>query len=96
TSSGPGGGVSNVKDINQRNAEIGFSYGNTTYDGYLGRGKYREAQKNVRHFATLYPAAFQAAVRRDSAVRTYADLKDKHISPASGSGPALVRAIVPP
>ena len=41
TSSGLGGGVSNVKDINQRNAEIGFSYGNTTYVGYVGRGKYR-------------------------------------------------------
>ena len=96
TSSGPGGGVSNVKDINQRNAEIGFSYANTTYDGYMGRGKYREAQTNVRHFATLYPAAFQAAVRRDSAVRTYADLKDKHISPgkAGWSGTVIAEAVL--
>ena len=71
-SNGPGGGLNNVMDINQRNAEMSFSYGNTTYVGYVGRGKYRGAQKNVRHFATLYPGAFQAAVRRDSAVRTAA------------------------
>ena len=81
TSSGPGGGVGNVKDVNKGNAEIGWTYGHTAYNGFSGKGKFDKSQPNIRHFATLYPAAFQTAVPKNSPIKTYADMKDKNISP---------------
>ena len=41
-SNGPGGGVGNVRDINKGNAELGWTFGNTAYDGYMGRGKFKK------------------------------------------------------
>ncbi len=81
TSNGPGGGVGNVKDVNKGNAEIGWSYGHTAYNGFSGQGTFKKTQKNIRHFATLYPAAFQTAVPKKSSIMSYRDMKDKSISP---------------
>ncbi len=81
TSNGPGGGVGNLLDVNKREAEIGWSYAHTSYNGFKGQGKFNKAQPNIRHLATLYPGAFQTAVPRDSDITSYADLKNKNISP---------------
>ena len=81
TSNGPGGGVGNVKDVNKGDAEVGWSYAHTAYNGYTGTGKFDSPQTNVRHFATLYPAALQTAVPKSSSIMSYADMKDKSISP---------------
>ncbi len=81
TSNGPGGGVGNVKDVNKADAEIGWSYAHTAYNGYSGQGKFNSEQSNVRHFATLYPAALQTAVPKSSSIMSYADMKDKSLSP---------------
>lgn len=81
TSNGPGGGVGNVKDVSKGDAELGWSYAHTAYNGFSGKGKFDAAQPNIRHFATLYPAAFQTAVPKDSSIQSYADMKDKSISP---------------
>ena len=96
TSNAPGGGVSNVMDVNAGNAEFGFAYGNSAHQGFNGLGKFRGKQENIRHFATLYPAAFQVAVRRDSPIRSYADLKDKNLSPgkAGWSGTVMSEAVL--
>lgn len=81
TSNGPGGGVGNVKDVNKGDAELGWSYAHTSYNGFSGKGKFDAAQPNIRHFATLYPAALQTAVPKDSSIQSYADMKDKSLSP---------------
>jgi hypothetical protein len=81
TSNGPGGGVGNVKDVNSGNAELGWTYAHTAYNGFSGKGKFDTAQPNVRHFATLYPAALQTAVPKDSDIQSFADMKDKNLSP---------------
>ena len=81
TSNGPGGGVSNVLDVNKGEAEIGWSYAHTAYNGFQGQGKFKKTQQNVRHFATLYPAGLQTAVPRSSKIMSYGDLGDKNISP---------------
>ena len=96
TSNGPGGGVSNIKDVNSKNAEIGWSYGHTAYNGYVGRGKFNKAQKDVRFFATLYPAAFQVAVKKDSPIKSFADMKDKNLSPGKSgwTGTAFAETIL--
>jgi uncharacterized protein len=81
TSSMPGSGEANLRDVNRRNAEIAFTYSSSAYDAYQGRGQFTEPQTDIRHFATLYPAALQTAVRQRSAIGSYDDLAGRSISP---------------
>ena len=81
TSNTSGGGISNVMSINAGDAEFGFTYAHTVANGYNGKGKFKKAQKNVRYFATLYGAAFQVAVRADSKIKSFEDMKSANISP---------------
>ena len=81
TSNGPGGGVGNVKDVNRGEAEIGWTYSHTAFNGFSGKGSFDKPHKNVRHFATLYLSAFQTAVVKSSSIQSYADLSDKRINP---------------
>lgn len=96
TSSTSGGGVGNVKAVNAGDAEMGWSYGHTTANGYNGVGEFDKKQENVRHFATLYPSYFQTAVRADSDIQSYPDMKDKNISPgqAGFTGTAFAESIL--
>jgi len=84
TSAGPGGGIENIRDVNQRNAEIGFSQSDGVANAYHGQSPFRHPQSNIRHMATAYANLFQAVVPRDSPIRSIADLKDKNISPGRG------------
>lgn len=83
TSNLPGGGEANVMDVHRGVAEVAFTYSSAAYDGYRGAGAFPGPQDNVRHFATLYPAALQTAVRRNSPVNSYADLAARNISPGA-------------
>ena len=96
TSNTSGGGISNVLSVNGGDAEIGWSYAHTTANGFNGVGKFSKAQKDVRHFATLYGSMFQVAVRADSDIKTFADMKDKNISPgkAKWTGTAFAESIL--
>ena len=96
TSNTSGGGISNVLAVNGGDAEIGWSYAHTSANGYSGKGKFSKAQPDVRHFATLYPAMFQVAVRADSDIKTFTDMKDKNISPgkAKWTGTAFAESIL--
>ncbi len=95
SSNGPGGGVGNIKDVSKGNAELGWSYGHTAYNGISGRGSFKKAYPNVRYMATLYPAGLQTAVPAKSNIMSYADLKDKNISPgkAQWSGFAAFKMV---
>ncbi|MEE8332795.1 MAG: TAXI family TRAP transporter solute-binding subunit [Alphaproteobacteria bacterium] len=81
TSNGPGGGVGNVRDVGRGKAQLGWTFGNTAYDGYNGKGKFKKSLKNVRFFANLYPGILQTAVPAKSKIRSYKDLKGKNVSP---------------
>ncbi len=96
TSNQPGGGISNILAVNGGDAQIGWSYGHTTYNGYKGKGKFKKANPNVRYFATLYPAMFQVAVRKDSPIKTFEDMKAARISPgkAKWTGTAFAESIL--
>ena len=58
--------------------------------------QFRGKQEHIRHFATLYPAAFQVAVRRNSEIQGYADLHDKNLSPgkAGWSGTVMSEVVL--
>lgn len=81
-SNGPGGGVGNVLDVNKGEAEIGWTYGHTAFDGYKGNAPvFKSNNENIRHLATLYPAGLQTVVPAKSDIKTYSDLKNKNLSP---------------
>jgi TRAP transporter TAXI family solute receptor len=96
TSNTSGGGISNVLAVAGGDAEVGFSYAHTTANGYNGVGKFNSKQEDVRHFATLYGSMFQVAVHEDSDIKTFADMKDKNISPgkAKWTGTAFAESIL--
>lgn len=96
TSNTSGGGISNVLSVNGGDAEIGFTYAHTAANGMSGKGKFKKPQPNVRHFATLYGSMFQVAVRKDSKIKSFADLKAANISPgkAKWTGTAFAEAIL--
>jgi len=95
-SNGPGGGVGNIKEVSLGNAEIGWSYGHTAYNGYVGRGKFDKPYKNVRFFATLYPGVVQIAVPKNSSIKSIADFSGKNISPgkAGWTGTAFAETVL--
>ncbi len=81
-SNGPGGGVGNVLDVNRGDAELGWTYGHTAFDGLKGNAPvFKKANPNIRHLATFYPAGLQTVVPKDSDIKSYTDLKDKNLSP---------------
>ena len=96
TSNTSGGGISNVLSVNGGDAEVGFSYAHTTANGFNGVGKFTKKQPDVRHFATLYGSMFQVAVRADSDIKTFADMKGANISPgkAKWTGTAFAESIL--
>jgi uncharacterized protein len=96
TSNTSGGGISNVKAVDGGDAEIGWSYAHTSYNGFVGRGKFTSKHENVRHFATLYPATFQVAVRADSPIKSFDDMKAANVSPgkAGWTGTAFAESIL--
>ena len=81
-SNGPGGGVSNVLDVNKKEAELGWTYGHTAFDGMKGNAPvFKSTNPNIRHLATFYPAGLQTVVPTKSDIKSYADLKNKNMSP---------------
>jgi TRAP transporter TAXI family solute receptor len=96
TSNGPGGGVGNCKVVQRGDADLGWSYSHTCYDGYSGRDPFKRKLKNIRYLASLYPGVFQVAVPRKSKVNSYSDLADKRIVPGKVgfSGEVFAKSIL--
>jgi len=74
----------------------GWSYAHTAFNGFSGKGKFENALPDVRHFATLYPAMFQMAVRSDSKINSVDDMEGANISPgkAKWTGTAFAETIL--
>ncbi len=80
---GPGGGIANVKAIEEGKADLGFGNVATTIDAIRGRDPFSKKVRNVRHVATLYKQYFQLVVLADSGITSVADLKGKAIIPGT-------------
>jgi len=80
-SSGPGGGVGNAKNIQQKKAEFGWTFANTAYDAYKGNSKFKTPHTNLRFFANLFPGVLQTVVPASSDIKSYTDLVNKRLSP---------------
>jgi hypothetical protein len=79
----PGGGVVNVTKVGKGEAQIAFALTPYPEEGYNGRGKYKEAYKNVRLIAANLGRTVTVAmfVLKDSPIKTFADIKGKRIVP---------------
>lgn len=82
--------AANATTLNQGDAEIGFSMGDSAADAYEGVGSFEEqgAQENIRSLASLYPNYLQIVATEESGVETVEDLKGKNVAvgaPASGT-----------
>jgi len=80
-SSGPGGGLGNIRDVSNGEAEVGYTYAHSAHNASVGAAPFTEAHTDLRHFASLYPAAYQVAVPAASNIRSYLDLADRNLSP---------------
>jgi len=78
----PGGGISNVKALDEGKCEIAFSNSITGVDGLYGRPPYTKKTENIRQWANLYFQYFQIIALDDSGIKSVADMKGKVISTA--------------
>ena len=96
TSNGPGGGVGNCKVVHRGDADLGWTYSHTCYDGYNGRPPFKRKLNKIRYLASLYPGVFQVAVPRKSSIHSYSDMADKRIVPGKVgfSGEVFAKSIL--
>ncbi|UJL45552.1 TAXI family TRAP transporter solute-binding subunit [Virgibacillus sp. NKC19-16] len=82
--------AANATTLNQGDAEIGFSMGDTAADAYEGIDSFEEqgAQENIRSLASMYPNYLQIVATESSGIETVEDLAGKSVAvgaPASGT-----------
>jgi uncharacterized protein len=76
----PGGGIANVRGIEEGKAEIGFGNSISTADAVLGNAPFQKKHENVCNVATLYPQYFQVVVRADAGINSIKDIKGKALT----------------
>jgi TRAP transporter TAXI family solute receptor len=84
------GSVENLRMVAGGQIESGIAQSDIVSWAYAGTGIFATdgPLRNLRAVASLFPESLQLVVRDDSAIRTLADLRGKHISlgqPASGT-----------
>jgi TRAP transporter TAXI family solute receptor len=91
------GSVENVRQIDSGEFELALTQADIAYWAYHGTGLFREegAIDRLRVIANLYPESLHIVMRRDSGVRSVADLRGKHVSLGEeGSGTLVVAKVI--
>lgn len=76
----PGGGIANVKAVNEGKADVAFANSVSTVDAIEGRGAFEEKATNVCNVATLYPQYFQIVALKSAGINSVADFKGKALA----------------
>lgn len=76
-----GGGVSNCKNVDKNEVQLGVTYGATSYNAYAGKPPFEGKLHNIRGLGIIEMSYYNAVVRKDSGITSFADLKDKKIAP---------------
>jgi TRAP transporter TAXI family solute receptor len=77
---GAGGGVSNCKEVNKNEVQLGITYGAAAYNAYAGKAPFDKPLENIRGLGVIELSWFNAVVKKDSDIKSFADLKDKRIA----------------
>lgn len=96
TSVVPGGGEKNAKAVQSDELQAGIAFTWGAEDAMNGKGNYGTPHDKLRHVASLYNVAWQAATPRDSDIRSITDLNGRVVSFGNKgeSGIALAEAIL--
>ena len=78
----PGGSSANTKTVGDGEAELGYTHAAIAGQAYKGAGNFEKAYTDINYLFTTTPAAIHFAVRKDSDIRSIADLKNKRIGMA--------------
>lgn len=85
-----GGGVENVKLVQEGKVEIGITISYLAYNGYHGIDPYKTKMENLRTlFSGLSTGVMQVLVPGNSKIKSVADLKGKKVSVGPAGGGAL-------
>jgi len=88
-----GGSVYNIKTIKAGELDFGIAQSDVVYQASHGEGKFKDAPyKDLRVVMSIHPELLTLAVRKDSGVKKFQDLKGKHINignPGSGNEAAV-------
>ncbi len=84
-----GGSVYNIKTIKAGELDFGIAQSDVVYQAANGTGKFKDAPyKDLRVVMSIHPELLTLAVRKDSGIKKFADLKGKVINignPGSGN-----------
>jgi TRAP transporter TAXI family solute receptor len=84
-----GGSVYNIKTIKAGELDFGIAQSDVVYQAAHGEGKFKDAPyKDLRVVMSIHPELLTLAVRKDSGIKKFQDLKGKHINignPGSGN-----------
>ena len=85
-----GGGVENVKLVNDGKTEIGITISYLAYNGYHGVDPYKNKMQNIRTLCSgLSTGVMQVVVPAGSNIKSLADLKGKKVAVGPAGGGAL-------
>ncbi|NPV70438.1 MAG: TAXI family TRAP transporter solute-binding subunit [Firmicutes bacterium] len=89
TAEATGASVANLKMMRSGDVDLILSASNTAFGAFKGEKPFDDgAVKNMRAIMALYPEVFQFVTRKDSGIKSIADLKGKKIvvgAPGSGT-----------
>lgn len=78
----PGGGVANMRTVQQGKAEIAFAIYQTLVEAYKGEGAYETEHDKLRVMLSTTPFFQQIVVRADSPIESLKDMAGKRVSPS--------------
>jgi len=84
-----GGSVYNLNAIRAGELDLGIVQSDWQYHAYRGDSKFKDAgpNKNLRAVFSIHPEPFTVVARKDSGIKTFADLKGKRVNVGNpGSG----------
>jgi TRAP transporter TAXI family solute receptor len=85
-----GGGVENIKLVNDGKTEIGITISYLAYNGYHGIAPYKSKMENIRTLCSgLSTGVMQVVVPANSEIKSLADLKGRKVAVGPAGGGAL-------
>lgn len=75
-----GASVANCKLVAQKLSDLALTQNDVAYSAYNGMGDFKQALKNIRGMASLYPEPVHVLVRNDSGIKSVADMKGKRVA----------------